>query len=50
MILLYLDPGIGSALIQGLIAGTIGFFYGIKIYGNKIKSFFIRKKDQKQNK
>jgi len=46
MILLYIDPGIGSALIQALIAGTIGFFYAIKMYGGKIKSFFNRKKKE----
>ena len=26
MILLYIDPGIGSAVIQGLIASVLGFF------------------------
>jgi hypothetical protein len=43
MILLYLDPGIGSALIQALIAGALGIAYGIRMYGSKIKSFFTRK-------
>jgi hypothetical protein len=43
-ILLYIDPGIGSAIIQAIIAGTIGFFYAMKLYGNKVKSFFKRKK------
>ncbi len=44
MILLYLDPGVGSAIIQAIIAGTIGFLYTLKLYGHKLKSFFKRKK------
>ena len=48
MLLLYIDPGIGSALIQVIIAGTIGFFYTMKVYGGKIKSFFTRKKSNRQ--
>ena len=42
--LLYLDPGIGSALIQAIIAGTIGFIYAISLYGSKMRSFFTRKR------
>ena len=42
--LVYIDPGAGSAIIQAIIAGTLGFFYVLKIYGHKIKSFFKRKK------
>ena len=44
IVLSYIDPGVGSALIQAAIAGTIGFFYAIKLYGRKIKNFFKRKK------
>jgi hypothetical protein len=46
MILLYIDPGIGSAVIQALIAGVLGFFYAFRVYGHKIKSFFKRKKEK----
>jgi len=35
----YLDPGSISLFIQGLIAGIVGLFGAIGIYGNKIKSF-----------
>jgi hypothetical protein len=45
LILSYIDPGVGSALIQAIIAGTIGFFYAIKVYGSKIRNFFKRKKE-----
>ena len=41
--MLYIDPGIGSALIQAIIAGTVGIFYGIRMFVNEIKSFFTRK-------
>jgi len=44
MIYAYIDPGIGSALIQAIIAGAIGFVYAIKMYGSRIKSFFTKKK------
>lgn len=37
----YLDPGSISLFIQGLIAGLIGFIYGIKAWGNKIKKFLV---------
>lgn len=47
-VLLYIDPGVGSAIIQAIIAGTLGFFYAIKMYGHKIKSFFVRRKKNKQ--
>ncbi|MEI9919606.1 MAG: hypothetical protein WDO14_12510 [Bacteroidota bacterium] len=45
-ILLYIDPGIGSVIIQAIIAGVLGFFYTLKVYGNKIKSIFTRKKNE----
>ena len=44
--LLYVDPGVGSFLIQAIIAGVVGFFYAIKLYGSKIKSFLSRKKEK----
>jgi hypothetical protein len=47
-VLLYIDPGVGSTVIQAIIAGTFGFFYVIKMYGHKIKSFFTGRKKNKQ--
>ena len=38
----YLDPGTGSFIIQGLIAGFVGGLYALKIYWKKIKSFFSK--------
>lgn len=45
MIFTYIDPGVGSALIQAIIASVIGFFYGIKVYGKNIRAFFKRKRE-----
>ena len=45
-ILLYLDPGAGSILLQVLLAGILGFltfFKKIKMY---LMSFFKNKKDE----
>ena len=44
-ILLYIEPGIGSVIAQAIIAGIVGFFYTLKVYGNKIKSIFTRKRN-----
>ena len=46
MLLLYIDPGVGSAVIQAIIAGVVGFFYAFKVYGARIKNFFTRKKQK----
>jgi hypothetical protein len=50
-ILLYLDPGSGSYLVQVIVAAVLGvamFFKNIKLY---IKSFFTRskKKDNQES-
>lgn len=42
--LLYVDPGSGSLLFQLLISGLVGFIAFVKIYWNKIKSFFSKNK------
>lgn len=42
----YIDPGVGSAIIQAIVASTIGFIYAMKLYGSRIKSFFRRKKEK----
>jgi hypothetical protein len=44
MLLLYLDPGSGSFLIQLLIAGVAGAGLAIAVSWQKIKRFFSRKK------
>ena len=44
----YLDPGTGSMLLQGLIAGLMGALYTIKIYWARIKSFFGRSKNDEK--
>ena len=44
MILLYLDPGSGSFLIQLLIAGLAGLGLALAVSWAKIKRFFTRKK------
>ena len=40
----YLDPGLGSILLQGIIAGVAAVSLTIKIYWRKIKDFFKKKK------
>jgi len=44
MILLYLDPGSGSFLIQLLIAGAAGIGLAVAVSWQRIKRFFNRKK------
>lgn len=42
----YLDPGTGSILLQGLIAGVAGGLVAARLYWSKVKHFlsFARKK------
>lgn len=40
----YLDPGTGSMLIQGLLAGVAAASVGIASYWSRIKGFFSRDK------
>lgn len=48
----YLDPGTGSILLQGLIAGIAGGLMVLRLYWAKVKSFlsFHGKKDEKADK
>jgi hypothetical protein len=46
MILIYLDPGSGSFLIQLLIAGLAGAGLAIAISWGRIKRFFNKKNKQ----
>ncbi|MBS1491187.1 MAG: hypothetical protein JSS93_11720 [Bacteroidetes bacterium] len=36
----YVDPGVGSIIAQATIAGIVSVVYTLKLYGQKIKSFF----------
>ncbi len=44
----YLDPGTGSILLQGLIAGIAAGLVVIKLYWYKVKAFLFRR-GQKAN-
>lgn len=48
-VLLYIDPGSGSYLIQLIIAGILGALFYFKSIWWKIKSFFTRKKPNENN-
>ena len=43
----YLDPGLGSIILQGIIAAIVATSLTIKIYWQKIKDFFKKKKKNK---
>ena len=38
----YLDPGTGSMLLQGLIAGLAAVISVVSIYWQKVKAFFVK--------
>jgi hypothetical protein len=40
----YIDPGIGSVILQAIIGGIAATIFTIKIYWQKIKDFFNKKK------
>ena len=40
----YLDPGTGSILLQGLIAGLAVIMSFLSIYWQKVKAFFVKQK------
>ena len=46
MILLYIDPGSGSYLVQVIIAAILGGLFYFKNLWLKIKSFFIKNKKE----
>jgi hypothetical protein len=46
----YLDPGIGSYVFQVLIATFIGGLVTIKMFWQKIRSFFTKHGTRKQDK
>ena len=43
----YLDPGLGSIILQGLIGAIAATSLTIKIYWKKIKDYFIKRKKEK---
>ena len=45
----YLDPGTGSIILQGLIAGIAGGLITIRLYWAKFKSLFKFKKSEKED-
>jgi len=44
----YLDPGTGSMLLQGLLAGVAIAIAYFSMYWQKVKSFFLKKKSDKK--
>ena len=41
-VLAYIDPGTGSILLQGLLAGVAGLLVVMKLYWGRVKNFFSR--------
>ena len=41
----YLDPGTGSILLQGLLAGIATLITTLSLYWRRIKAFFSKSKD-----
>lgn len=47
----YLDPGSGSVMLQALLAGTAGVAAVVRVYWQKLKSFFCKQESvDKKNK
>ena len=44
----YIDPGTGSLLLQGLLAGIAAGAYTLKLYWYKFKNFFSRKNEKQE--
>ena len=40
----YIDPGMGSMLLQGLIGGLAAVLSFLSIYWQKVKAFFVKQK------
>ena len=47
--LIYIDPGSGSYLVQAIIAAVLGALFYFKTIWWKIKSFFRKTKDDKND-
>ena len=46
----YLDPGIGTMLFQSMVAALVSGIYLIKVYWQKLTTFFSRKKNTSSEK
>ena len=46
-LLLYIDPGSGSYLVQVIIAAVLGTLFYFKSLWFRIKSFFVRSKKER---
>ena len=44
----YIDPGTGSYLLQILIATLLGGLLALKVFWQRVKTFFINLKEKKQ--
>jgi hypothetical protein len=42
----YIDPGMGSMLLQGLIGGLAAVLSFLSIYWQKVKAFFVKQKQE----
>ena len=40
VLMAYLDPGTGSIIVQLVVAGLAGLAYVLKLYWNRMKTFF----------
>lgn len=47
-ILLYVDPGSGSYLVQAIIAAVLGFGFALKTWWWRIKRFFGKKVEKEE--
>lgn len=45
----YLDPGTGSMIIQGLIAGIAGVIVVLRLYWAKLKAFFAKSPEPQES-
>lgn len=43
-LLLYIDPGSGSYLVQVIIGAVLGALFYFKRFWGRVKTFFVRKK------
>lgn len=42
VLLAYIDPGSGSLILQGIVAGLAAVMVGLSFCYNSVKSFFLR--------
>ena len=49
LLLLYLDPGSGSYLVQAIIAAVLGGLFYIKGLWRKIRALFTRDRKNQEN-